>query len=124
MFDRRHREFTNCSLKLTSCTFLKNGQDARSTKDEFSCGTGILPVHKRLIEKGKMPVPQRVSFLVGWAEEPALEILIKNDTRSQLKLTREYNSRLTGWTASSTKNELLVGLVFIFYFFNYKYLML
>ncbi|MEG3929356.1 hypothetical protein QUA08_18795, partial [Microcoleus sp. T3B2] len=30
-------------LKLTSCTILKNGQDARSTKSEFSCGTGILP---------------------------------------------------------------------------------
>ncbi|MEG5065584.1 dihydrofolate reductase family protein [Microcoleus sp. B3-A4] len=34
----------------TSGTILNNGQDARSTKDEFSCGTGILPVHKRLIE--------------------------------------------------------------------------
>ncbi|MEG4344978.1 RibD family protein [Microcoleus sp. A003_D6] len=31
---------------------LKNGQDARSTRDEFSCGTGILPVHKKLIENG------------------------------------------------------------------------
>jgi len=39
-------------LKLTSCTILKNGQDARSTKDKFSCGTGILPVHKSLIENG------------------------------------------------------------------------
>ena len=36
----------------TSGTILKNGQDARSTRDEFSCGTGILPVHKRLIENG------------------------------------------------------------------------
>ena len=27
-----------------------NGQDARSTRDEFSCGTGIWPVHKKLIE--------------------------------------------------------------------------
>ena len=34
------------ALKLTSGTILKNGQDARSTKDEFSCGTGILPVHE------------------------------------------------------------------------------
>ncbi|MEG3898089.1 phosphodiester glycosidase family protein [Microcoleus sp. SVA1_B6] len=39
-------------LKLTSCTILKNGQDARSTKSRFSCGTGILPVPKRLIENG------------------------------------------------------------------------
>ncbi|MEG4208109.1 dihydrofolate reductase family protein [Microcoleus sp. Pol7_A1] len=36
----------------TSGTILKNGQDARSTKDEFSRFTGILPVHKRLIENG------------------------------------------------------------------------
>jgi WD40 repeat protein/transcriptional regulator with XRE-family HTH domain len=33
-------------IELTPCTMIKNGQDARSTKDEFSCGTGILPVHK------------------------------------------------------------------------------
>ncbi|UNU23481.1 hypothetical protein D0A37_06005 [Microcoleus vaginatus HSN003] len=58
-------------IKLTSCTILKNRQDACSTnsefscgtglknrqdacstKSEFSCGTGILPVHKRLIENG------------------------------------------------------------------------
>ena len=30
----------------------KNGQDARSTRDELSCGTGILPVHKSLIDNG------------------------------------------------------------------------
>jgi uncharacterized membrane protein len=40
------------SLNLTSCIILKNGQDARSTRDEFDCGTGILPVHKGLIENG------------------------------------------------------------------------
>jgi 5-amino-6-(5-phosphoribosylamino)uracil reductase len=33
-------------------TDVSNRQDARSTIDEFSCGTGILPVHKRLIENG------------------------------------------------------------------------
>ncbi|TAG91460.1 MAG: hypothetical protein EAZ09_18340 [Oscillatoriales cyanobacterium] len=33
---------------------ISNRQDACSTKDEFSCGTGILPVHKRLIENGKI----------------------------------------------------------------------
>ncbi|MEG3925004.1 MULTISPECIES: dihydrofolate reductase family protein, partial [unclassified Microcoleus] len=36
----------------TSGTIVKNGQDARSTRDEFSSGTGILPVHERLIENG------------------------------------------------------------------------
>ncbi|MEG4288960.1 BamA/TamA family outer membrane protein, partial [Microcoleus sp. C2C3] len=35
-----------------SGTILKNGQDARSTRDELFCGTGILPVHKKLIENG------------------------------------------------------------------------
>jgi hypothetical protein len=41
-----------CQLLLTSCTILKNRQDACSTRDEFYCGTGILPVHKMLIENG------------------------------------------------------------------------
>ena len=31
---------------------VSNGQDARSTRDELSCGTGILPVHKSLIDNG------------------------------------------------------------------------
>ncbi|TAG86581.1 MAG: hypothetical protein EAZ18_25475 [Oscillatoriales cyanobacterium] len=31
---------------------VSNRQDACSTKTLFSCGTGILPVHKRLIENG------------------------------------------------------------------------
>ncbi len=37
---------------LTSCTILKNRQDACEAKSEFYCGTGILPVHKKLIENG------------------------------------------------------------------------
>ncbi len=39
-------------LNLTSCTIVSNRQDACSTKDELDCGTGILPVHKELIENG------------------------------------------------------------------------
>jgi outer membrane protein insertion porin family len=39
-------------VSVTSGTILKNGQDARSTRDELFCGTGILPVHKKLIENG------------------------------------------------------------------------
>ena len=39
-------------LNLIGCTILKNGQDAHSTRDEFSCGTGILPVPKQVIENG------------------------------------------------------------------------
>ncbi|MBE9185874.1 hypothetical protein IQ270_14515 [Microcoleus sp. LEGE 07076] len=38
--------------ELRCCTIVKNGQDARSTKNEFSCGTGILAVPKQVIENG------------------------------------------------------------------------
>ena len=38
-------------FQLRSCT-VSNRQDACSTKDKFYCGTGILPVHKRIIENG------------------------------------------------------------------------
>lgn len=41
-----------CPLELKSCTIVKNGQDAHSTRDEFSCGTGILSVPKQVIENG------------------------------------------------------------------------
>ena len=41
---------------------LKNGQDACSTRDEFSCGTGILPVHKRLIENGATSQFDRIIY--------------------------------------------------------------
>jgi hypothetical protein len=34
---------------------------------------------------GKMPVPQRVNFLVGWAGEPAHKRLIENGAISQFK---------------------------------------
>ena len=46
----------------TSGTILKNGQDARSTRDEFSSGTGILPVHKRLIENGATSQFDRIIY--------------------------------------------------------------
>ena len=46
------RAQTQDEVNLTSGTILKNGQDAPSTRDEFSCGTGILPVPKKLIENG------------------------------------------------------------------------
>ncbi|MEG4105817.1 RibD family protein [Microcoleus sp. S13_C5] len=46
----------------TSGTILKNGQDARSTRDEFSCATGILPVHKRLIENGATSQFDRIIY--------------------------------------------------------------
>jgi hypothetical protein len=39
-------------IKLTFCTSIRNGQDACSTKSEFSCGVDILPDRKGLIENG------------------------------------------------------------------------
>ncbi|MEG4916783.1 hypothetical protein QUB12_27250, partial [Microcoleus sp. B7-D4] len=39
-----------CGLNLRCGTIVRNRQDACSTKSEFSCGTGILPVHKKLID--------------------------------------------------------------------------
>jgi poly(A) polymerase len=54
-------------LNPRSCTIVSNRQDACSTKDEFSCGTGILPVHKRVVENGARselnPIPQPVDAL-------------------------------------------------------------
>jgi 5-amino-6-(5-phosphoribosylamino)uracil reductase len=46
----------------TSGTILKNGPLARSTRDEFYCGTGILPVHKRLIENGATSQFDRIIY--------------------------------------------------------------
>ena len=46
------RAQTEDEVSLTSGTILKNGQEARSTRDELFCGTGILRVHKKLIENG------------------------------------------------------------------------
>jgi L-threonine-O-3-phosphate decarboxylase len=40
----------SCPLDLTSCTIVKNGQDAHEATDEFSRFTGILPVPKQVIE--------------------------------------------------------------------------
>jgi hypothetical protein len=39
-------------FQLKSCTIVSNRQDACSTKNGFSCGVGILPARKRLIENG------------------------------------------------------------------------
>ncbi|MEG5002707.1 hypothetical protein QUB17_03475, partial [Microcoleus sp. B5-C4] len=38
---------TTSEFKLTSCTNISNGLEARSTKNKLDCGTGILPVLKK-----------------------------------------------------------------------------
>ena len=39
-------------VELRSCTILKNGLLARSTKIQFACGVGVPPARKGLIENG------------------------------------------------------------------------
>ncbi|MEP6490525.1 hypothetical protein NDI43_25545 [Microcoleus vaginatus GB2-A3] len=46
-------------------TYLGTGFPACSTRDEFYCGVGILPV------------PQQVHFIVGWASCPPREGLLR-----------------------------------------------
>ncbi|UNU24814.1 hypothetical protein D0A37_14115 [Microcoleus vaginatus HSN003] len=46
---------------LTSGIIVKNRQDACSTRDEFSCGTGILPVSKQVIENGAISQLKRTA---------------------------------------------------------------
>jgi chromosome partitioning protein len=69
------------SLKFTSCTILKNGQDARSTKDEFDCGTGILPVHKCLIENGAI---SQLKPILEPDKEPEILPVISKPSASEL----------------------------------------
>ena len=38
------------SLQLIFWTMLKNRQDACSTKEQFDCGVGIMPAHRKFIE--------------------------------------------------------------------------
>src|SRR6476620_3404735 len=68
------RETGNVKL-LTSCTILKNRQDACSTKSEFYCGTGILPVHKKLIENGATSQIIDLDFIITLQPETICTIL-------------------------------------------------
>ncbi|MEG4271228.1 MULTISPECIES: glycosyltransferase [unclassified Microcoleus] len=87
-------------FKLRCWASVKNGQDARSTKDEFSsCGTGILPVPKRSTRDefsscgtGILPVPKQV---------------IENDARyqfkqkSEIEIYSEYFEQLINYVAAN-----------------------
>jgi hypothetical protein len=76
-------------LKLTSCTIIKNRQDACSTGEEFSCGTGILPVHKRLIDNTQDACSTGEEFSCGTGILPVHKRLIDNTARAELKSTRQ-----------------------------------
>jgi hypothetical protein len=63
---------------LICCTIVSNRQDACSTKDKFSCGTGKMPVHKRLIDNGAtyefIPLISNAKFICcGTGILPVLE---------------------------------------------------
>jgi len=82
---------------------VSNGQDARSTMDELSCGTGILPVHKRLIDgqdarstmdelscgtgNGQDARSTRDEFSCGTGIWPVHKKLIENSATSQFDRT-------------------------------------
>ncbi|MEG4420350.1 pyridoxal phosphate-dependent class II aminotransferase [Microcoleus sp. LAD1_D5] len=57
-----------CPLELTTCTIVKNGQDAHSTRNEFSCGTGKMPVPKQ-IEHGATSQLELTSLDAGAGNE-------------------------------------------------------
>jgi|GEM_PF-126984 len=74
----------------TSGTILNNGQDAREARDEFSSGTGILPVAPRLIDNGATSLNNgqdareaRDEFSSGTGILPVAPRLIDNGATSQ-----------------------------------------
>uniref|UniRef100_UPI004040BD21 metal ABC transporter substrate-binding protein n=1 Tax=Microcoleus sp. TaxID=44472 RepID=UPI004040BD21 len=85
------------------CTIVKNGQDARSTKNEFSCGTGILPVPKQVIENSARFELKLISCIIlnsrqdacstksefscGVGILPAQRRVIENGAKCELKPT-------------------------------------
>jgi len=112
-------------LKLRCCTIVKNGQDARSTKNEFSCGTGILPVPKQVIENGARCELKLISctilnnrqdacstkteFSCGVGILPAQRRVIENGVRCELKPI--YSTILNNrQDACSTKSEFSCGV--------------
>ena len=104
------RAQTEDEVSLTSGTILKNGQDARSTRDELFCGTGILPVHKKLIENS---ATSQVSPTVR--DLPASDELDSRDacpttaqTQDEVSLTSGTILK-NGQDARSTRDELFCG---------------
>ena len=66
-------------IKLTSGNILKNRQDACSTKSEVSCGTGILPVHKKLIENGATSQIKQTQTLITYTENRVTNPVLEDD---------------------------------------------
>ncbi|MEG3931067.1 BamA/TamA family outer membrane protein [Microcoleus sp. T3_B1] len=107
-------------VSLTSGTILQNGQDARSTRDELFCGTGILPVHHKLIENGATSLKNgaasvnngqdarstRDELFCGTGILPVHQKLIENGATS---LKNGAASVKNGQDARSTRDELFGG---------------
>jgi OmpR-family two-component system manganese-sensing sensor histidine kinase len=83
-------------VKLRCCTIVSNRQDACSTKNRLSCGTGILPVQKRLIENGATYVLNLLN---------PLQNQLPNFFRNMFQATRR---RLAIWYTAVTAVLLLV----------------
>ena len=104
-----------CPIDLISCIIVSNRQDACSTKDKFSCGTGILPVHKRLIDNGatsEIDRPQvrsrggkprncRSLLIHNWQSQP-------NNTEAASLSSSEKSSIAT--RSSPGRCQLILGL--------------
>ena len=54
---------------------------------------------------GKMPVPQRMSFLVGWAEEPAQKRVYRPLAKASRNLRPRDLSRSSGVAIRNTKSS-------------------
>ncbi|MEG4171120.1 hypothetical protein QUA16_27575, partial [Microcoleus sp. S13_C3] len=91
-------------LKLRCCTIVNNRQDARSTKSEFSCGLGILPV-----KNGQDARSTKNQFSCGTGILPVPKQVIENGVRCELKLISSTLLK-NGQDARSTKNEFSCGV--------------
>ncbi|UNU25406.1 hypothetical protein D0A37_17685 [Microcoleus vaginatus HSN003] len=72
------------ALKLTSCTIVKNRQDACSPRDEFYCGTGILPVPKQVIENGATSQLKPTQVVISILKIRVTHIFWANSIQKQL----------------------------------------
>ncbi|MEG4370127.1 hypothetical protein QUB19_09990 [Microcoleus sp. B4-C5] len=108
--------------ELRCCTIVKNGQDARSTKNDFSCGTGILPVPKEVIENGAISQLElrcctivkngqdarstKSEFSCGTGKMPVHKQVIENGAISQL----EVRSQKSEGKKSEGRSPMEVGI--------------
>ncbi|TAG89909.1 MAG: hypothetical protein EAZ09_11545 [Oscillatoriales cyanobacterium] len=81
---------SNISDRSHFFTNINNRQDACSTKSEFSCGVGILPARKRLIENDAISQVDRTFSPIIKKLDRAIELSpqtssLRNSTRTHLR---------------------------------------